>query len=131
MLPNARANAHTNRAGRVLGRCHAQLGESVLSAGAFDAALDGARKGGLLYSEALTVRARALVSRGSSSAGSGSGSSSGGSGSNGSSSSSSSSSRPPPHWSEETGRQRLAEVIGRMSGEKQLLEKLLLHGLLD
>ena len=37
-----------------------------------------------------------------------------------------------PHWSDYTGKQRLAEVMGRMEARgdnRRLAEKLLLHGL--
>ena len=53
----------------------------------------------------MTVRARALAGKAAPSTGSG------------------------PHWSEPVGKQRLLEVMGRMRGEKHLLEKLLLPGL--
>ena len=33
------------------------------------------------------------------------------------------------HWSEEAGRRRVLEVLGRMGGDKGLAEKLLLRGL--
>ena len=79
--------------GRLLGRCHAALGEHSLSLSALDAALEVAKAAELLYSEALTVRERALTGNGSG-----------------------------------TGKERLVEVMGRMAGDKQLHEKLLLHG---
>ena len=86
------------RAGRVLGRCHAALGQHMLSVSAFDAAIDLARSRTLLLSEALSVRGRAAA------------------GKNGSSES-------RLHWDEETGRQRLAEVMGRMQGPREALER--------
>ena len=101
------------RSGRLLARCHAALGEHSLAAAALDAASQAAKAGELLYAEALTVRQRALVS------------SSNGGGSVGC-------------WDEATAKRRLHEVMGRMdggrggdggSGERALLEKLLLHGL--
>jgi hypothetical protein len=49
------------RAGRVLGRCHAALGQHMLSVSAFDAAIDLARSRKLLLSEALSVRGRAAA----------------------------------------------------------------------
>jgi hypothetical protein len=88
------------RAGRVLGRCHAVLGQHMLSVSAFDAAIGLARSGKLLLSEALAVRGRAAACRN-------------GSGSNG------------LHWDEETGKQRLAEVMGRMQGPKEVLGRVL------
>ena len=81
------------RAGRVLGRCHAVLGESSLSLAAFDAALQLAEQGRYLLSGLLTVRARAAAGM---EAGGDVGASASG------------------HWSEATGRQRLSEAVGRM-----------------
>jgi hypothetical protein len=89
------------RAGRVLGRCHAALGQHMLSVSVFDAAIDLARSGKLLLSEAVTVRGRAAAGRNSA----------GGS---------------ALHWDEITGKQRLAEVIGRMQGPREALERALL-----
>jgi hypothetical protein len=88
------------RAGRVLGRCHAALGQHMLSVSAFDAAIGLARSGKLLLSEALSVRGRAAAGR--------NGARGGG-----------------LHWDEETGKQRLAEVMGRMQGPKEALERVL------
>jgi hypothetical protein len=88
------------RAGRVLGRCHAALGQHMLSVSAFDAAIDLARSGKLLLSEALSVRGRTVAGRNGA----------GGSG---------------LHWDEETGRQRLAEVMGRMQGPREVLKQAL------
>ena len=88
------------RAGRVLGRCHAALGQHMLSVSAFDAAIDLARSGKLLLSEALSVRGRAVAGKN-------------GAGDNG------------LHWDMETGRQRLAEVMGRMQGPREVLERAL------
>jgi hypothetical protein len=51
------------RAGRVLGRCHAALGQHMLSVSAFDAAIGLARSGKRLLSEALAVRGRAVAGR--------------------------------------------------------------------
>jgi hypothetical protein len=89
------------RAGRVLGRCHAALGQHMLSISAFDAAIDLARSRKLLLSEALAVRGRASTGR------NGTGESSG------------------VHWNDEVGRQRLAEVMDRMQGPRDALESAL------
>jgi hypothetical protein len=88
------------RAGRVLGRCHAALGQHMLSVSAFDAAIGLARSGKLLLSEALAVRGRAAAGRNGA----------GGSG---------------LHWDEETGKQRLVEVMSRMQGPKEALERVM------
>jgi hypothetical protein len=96
------------RAGRLLGRCHAALGEHTLSVAALDAALQLAKTGELMYSEALTVQERAQAGKAAAAAGA----SSIGSG---------------LHWDEYTGKQQLVEVMGRMQGEKGLHEKLLLQ----
>ena len=98
------------RAGRLLGRCHARRGEHALSVSALDAAAALATTGHLLLATALTVRARALVGKAAEAAASGS-------------------VEFAPHWDEHTGRERVVEVMGRMAGDKALLEKLLLHGL--
>jgi hypothetical protein len=90
------------RAGQVLGRCHAALGQHTLSVSAFDAAIGLARSGKLLLSEALAVRGRAVAGR-NEAGGGGVG----------------------LHWNEETGKQRLAEVMGRMQGPKEALERVL------
>jgi hypothetical protein len=89
------------RAGRVLGRCHAALGQHMLSVSAFDAAIGLAQSRKLLLSEALSVRGRAVAGRNEV----------GGSG---------------LHWDEETGKQRLAEVMQRMQGPREALERALL-----
>jgi hypothetical protein len=88
------------RAGRVLGRCHAALGQHMLSVSAFDAAINLARSGKLLLSEALAVRGRAAAGRNGA----------GGSG---------------LHWDEEMGKQRLVEVMSRMQGPKEALERVM------
>jgi hypothetical protein len=88
------------RAGRVLGRCHAALGQHMLSVSAFDAAIDLARSRKLLLSEALSVRGRAAA------------------GKNGAGDS-------RLHWDGETGKQRLAEVMGRMQGPREVLKRAL------
>jgi hypothetical protein len=95
------------RAGRLLGRCHAALGEHTLSIAALDAALQLAKTGELVYSEALNVRERAKAGKAAAAAGA----SSSGSG---------------LHWDEHTGKQQLVEVMGRMQGDTGLHEKLLL-----
>jgi hypothetical protein len=89
------------RAGRVLGRCHAVLGQQTLSVSAFDAAIELAQSRKLLLSEALSVRERAVAGR------------NGGGGGG-------------LHWDEEMGKQRLAEVMGRMQGPREALERVLL-----
>ena len=86
------------------------LGDHGLSVAALDSALDATKTGQLVLSEALTVRARALVGRraahGTSQHASG------------------------PHWSEQEGADRLREMVGRMAGQdKALSEKLVLGGL--
>jgi hypothetical protein len=88
------------RAGRVLGRCHAALGEHALSVSAFDAAIELARRGRYLLLEALAVRSRVLVGRG---AGGG-----------------------ELHWDEREGDQQIQEVMGRMQGPREPLKRLLL-----
>ena len=77
------------RCGKLLARCHAAKGEHSLSVAASDAALGVARTGRLLWQEASIVRGRAL-------AGQEAGGVAGG------------------HWDEATGKQRLAEVLGRV-----------------
>jgi hypothetical protein len=89
------------RAGQVLGRCHAALGQHMLSVSAFDAAIELAQSRKLLLSEALAVRGRAAAGRN-------------GAGGGG------------LHWDKETGKQRLAEVMGRMQGPRETLERALL-----
>jgi hypothetical protein len=84
----------------------------MLSVAALDAALRLAKTGNLMYSEALTVRERALAGKGVASASA----AARGSGSD-------------LHWSKETGKQRLVEMMGRMhqeGGNRALLEVLLL-----
>ena len=93
------------RAGRVLGRCHAALGEHALSVSAFDAAIELAKRGRFLLSEALSIRGRVLAGQESQGGGSGSG----------------------LHWDEREGKQRLAEMMGRMQGPREPLERLLAH----
>jgi hypothetical protein len=90
------------RAGRVLGRCHAALGQHALSVSVFDAAIELAHSKKLLLSEALSVRGRALSGRNGGAGGSG------------------------VHWDEATGKQRLTEVMGRMQGPRDVLERALL-----
>jgi hypothetical protein len=89
------------RAGQVLGRCHAALGQHTLSVSAFDAAIELAQSRKLLVSEALSVRGRAAAGRN-------------GAGGGG------------LHWDEEAGKQQLAEVMGRMQGPQDALERALL-----
>jgi hypothetical protein len=90
-------------AGRVIGRCHAALGEHALSVAAFDAAIALARRVRFLLSEALAIRGRALAGRAGEGIGGGSG----------------------LHWDEREGKQQLSEVIGRMQGPREPLERLL------
>ena len=87
------------RAGRVLGRCHAALGEHALSVSAFDAAIQLASIGCFLLSEALAIRDRVRA-----------GQAAGGS---------------RVHWDEHTGKQRVEEMMGRMQGPREPLERLL------
>ena len=103
----ARTNSLSKiRAGRLLGRVHSALGEETLSSSVLDAALDTARTGELLFSESLVVRARALLGRRNSGT-------------------------PSSGWSEQTGKERLSEIMGRMSGDRGLLQKLLFDSLAD
>jgi hypothetical protein len=88
------------RAGRVLGRCHAALGQHMLSVSAFDAAIGLARLRKLLLSEALSMRSRAVAGNT-------------GAGDSG------------LYWDEDTGKQQLAEVMGRMQGPREALERAL------
>ena len=90
-------------AGRVIGRSHAALGEHALSVAAFDAAIELARRGRLLLSEALAIRGRAVAGRAGEGVGSGSG----------------------LHWDDREGKQQLSEVMGRMQGPRGPLEQLL------
>ena len=76
------------RAGRLIGRAHAALGQHELSIAAFDAAAELARVGRYLESELLTAQSRALVGRAAGGVGG--------------------------HWSEGTGRERLLELVGRL-----------------
>jgi hypothetical protein len=87
------------RAGNVLGRCHVALGEHALSVSAFDAAIELAKRGRFLLSEALLIRDRVLAGRGTG--------------------------KGTMHWDEQKGGQRLAEVMGRMQGGREPLELLL------
>ena len=87
----------------MIGRCHAALGEHALSVAAFDAAIELAKRGRFLLSEALAIRGRALAGRAGGGAGGGSG----------------------LHWDEREGKQQLSEVAGRMQGAREPLERLL------
>ena len=100
------------RAARILGRCHAAIGQHDFSVSALDAGLEAAKVGELLFSESLVVRARALVGKAAAAAGERSGS----------------------QWPAETGKQQgLHEVMERMAaadeGGRALQERLLLHGM--
>jgi hypothetical protein len=88
------------RAGRVLGRCHAALGQHMISVSAFGAAIELAQSRKMLLSEALSVRGRAVAGR---------------NGAEG----------KGLHWDEETGKQRLAEAMGRMQGPREAQERAL------
>ena len=81
------------RSGLVLGRVHAERGEHALSVAAFESATTISKVGRFLVSECLAVRGRVLA-----------GNAAGGVGG---------------HWSATEGRERMAEVLGRM----QLLEE--------
>jgi hypothetical protein len=87
------------RAGHILGRCHAALGEHALSVSAFDAAIQLAKRGRFLLSEALLIRDRGLAGQGAS--------------------------KGVIHWDEHTRKQQLAEVMGRMQGAREPLGRLL------
>ena len=76
------------RAGRLIGRAHAALGQHELSIAAFDAAAELARVGRYLESELLTAQSRAVAGRAAGGVGG--------------------------HWSEGTGRERVLEVVGRL-----------------
>ena len=84
----------------------AQHGEHDLAIAALDASTEASRAGELLFSESLGVKERALLGRAAASDSSGGGSAS-------------------PHWPEHAGKERLLEVMGRMRGEKHLLERFL------
>ena len=90
-------------AGRWRGELAKALGEHALSVAAFDAAIELARRGRFLLSEALTIRGRALAGRAGEGVGGGSG----------------------LHWDEREGKQQLSEVTGRMQGPREPLERLL------
>jgi hypothetical protein len=87
----------------VIGRCRAALGEHALSVAAFDAAIELARRGRFLLSEALAIQYRALAGRADAGVGGGSG----------------------LHWDEREGKQQLSGVMGRMQGPRESLECLL------
>jgi hypothetical protein len=87
------------RAGHILGRCHAALGEHTLSVSAFDAAIQLVKRGRFLLSEAMLVRDRGLAGQ---EAGKGT-----------------------IHWDEHTRKQQLVEVMGRMQGPREPLGRLL------
>ena len=93
------------RAGRLLGRVHAALGEHSLAVAALDAAMESARSCGMLLSEALTVRERARLGQQQAAAANHGGGS-------------------PHYWDTYTCKQRLAGGMGRMGGGT-LLERLL------
>ena len=80
-------------------RCHTARGEHSLSAAAYDAALDGSKQGYYWLHEALAVRGRAAAGLAAEGAGA--------------------------HWSEYTGKLRVAEVAGRMQGDAGVLERAL------
>ena len=76
------------RAGRLIGRAHAALGQHELSIAAFDAAAELARVGRYLESELLTAQSRAVAGRAAGGV--------------------------DEHWSEGSGRERVLEVVGRL-----------------
>jgi hypothetical protein len=88
----------------VIGRCHAALGEHALSVSAFDAAIELASRGRFLLSEAMAIRDRALAGQMTDGGG--------------------------LHWDQPTGKQKLAEVMGRMQGPREPLEVLLAQAVL-
>ena len=103
------------RSGRLLGRCHAALGEHALAVAALDAALEASRAGELLYNEALTVRARALVGKAATAT---------------AAVTVTATTYEGPHWLEGRGKHRVAEVMGRMSTRSSALAtEFLLRGL--
>ena len=75
------------RAGLLLGRCHAVLGQHALSSAAFESAERLSRKGRYFISTAVAVRERALTGETLEGAGG--------------------------HWDEATGRARLEEALGQ------------------
>ena len=81
----------------MLGRCHAARGEHELSVSATDSSLQLALTGRMLMQECLAVRGRALAGRALAGR---------------------AVSRARGHWDEKTGKQRLAEVVGRMGLEE-------------
>ena len=88
-----------------------------MSVSALDAALLLAKDGEHLLSEALTVKARAMA-----------GGIGNGDGGNGSDSPLATATGTGLHWDAGEGKRRLAEVMGRMGGERAPLERLLLGG---
>ena len=86
-------------AGRLLGRCHAALGQHSLSLAAFDAAMSVAEAGQYKMSGTLTVRDRAMAGREAGGAGG--------------------------HWSARAGEEQLTEAVGRMAGDRAAIERLL------
>ena len=128
------------RAGRLLGRCHAALGEDALAVAALDASLAGAKTGELLVGAMGACRttgpvssvltrphsltrcssvlhrpqfSEALAVRSRVLVGK--------------------STMPGgdigPHWNKAEGKQRLQELMGRMDCERTLVEKFLVDGL--
>ena len=87
------------RAGHILGRCHAALGEHALSVSAFDAAIQLAKRGRFLLSEALLIRDRGLAGQDAG--------------------------KDAMHWDEHTRKQQLVGVMGRMQGAREPLGRLL------
>ena len=83
----------------------------MLSVSALEAAVEASKTGELLFSESMTVRARALVGKAAAAA-------------------ADSDAHVGAHWDVEMGKERVLEVMGRMvEGGRGLREKLLLHGL--
>ena len=84
------------RAGRSLARCHAVLGQNSLALAALEPALELARTGRYMLQEAFTVRSLAMAGA---EAGGGAGA----------------------QWDQQTSKERLMEVAGRMDMDSALL----------
>ena len=98
-------NAPTKcRAGLVLGRAHAALGQHALCASALDAVIELAKSSRLLFSEGLAVGSRARLGKAAAAAGQEAG----------------------VHWGEQTCEQRLEEVMARMGEGREPIRALLL-----
>ena len=91
-------------ASRVLGRVHAAKGEHVLSVSALNSALEAAKTGELLLSEALVVRGRSRIGRELELKGS------------------------SGHWDEAMAAELTSELMARMHGPRSALEALFSSG---